>query len=116
MEKLNDVIISGSIEGIGTERYKDYVAHALCTGGSSTFSFNGRRFEFNDGDLMIVRKGELLDDIRQSDDFAVRNLYVTASFIELCTPQSNYGMRGQLALFLNPVMHLTDEQRFVCER
>lgn len=25
-------------------------------------------------------------------------------------------MKGQLALFLNPVMHLTDEQRFVCER
>lgn len=41
---------------------------------------------------------------------------MTAPFIELCTPQSNYGMKGQLALFLNPVMHLTDEQRFVCER
>lgn len=116
MEKLNDVIISDSIDGIGKDRYKDYLSHALCTGGKSTFSFNGQTFEFNEGDLMIVRKGKLLDDVKLSDDFNVKNLYVTAPFIELCTPQSNYGMKGQLALFLNPVMHLTDEQRFVCER
>ena len=37
-------------------------------------------------------------------------------FIELCTPQSNYGMKGSLALFLNPVMHLTPEQQIVCRR
>lgn len=44
------------------------------------------------------------------------NRKISASFVELCAPATNYGMKGQLALFINPIMHLTDEQRFVCER
>lgn len=116
MQPLKDVIIEDSLTGIGTDPYRDYLAHALCTGGSCSFIFNDRRFELNDGDLMIVRKSELIDDIRPSDDFSVKVLYVTAQFIELCTPQTNYGMKGQLSLFLNPVMSLDAAQRFVCER
>lgn len=116
MERLKDVIIEDSLSGIGSGLYKEYLAHALCLGGSCSFMFNGQRFDLHKGDLMIVRKGKLIDDIRPSDDFAVRTLYVTAPFIELCTPQTNYGMKGQLSLFLNPVMSLDEQQRFVCER
>ena len=65
---------------------------------------------------MIVRKGKLLNDLKPSDDFSVKVLYVTAPFIELCTPQTNYGMKGQLSLFLNPITSLDAGQRFVCER
>lgn len=116
MEPLKDIIIEDTLTGIGTELYADYLAHALCTGGSCSFRFNGRQFEMHEGDLMIVRKGKLVDDIDMSDDFAVKVLYVTAPFIELCTPQTNYGMKGQMSLFHNPVMHLDEGQRFVCER
>lgn len=116
MEKLKEVIITESLNAIGTDEYKDYLAHAICTGGHCSFMFNGQNFELNEGDLMIVRKGRLLENVKCSDDFKVKNLYVTASFIELCTPQSNYGMKGQLALFLNPVMRLDEDQRFACER
>ncbi len=116
MNPLKDIIIEDSLAGIGTERYADYLAHALCTGGSCSFRFNGRQFEMHEGDLMIVRKGKLVDDIDMTDDFAVKVLYVTAPFIELCTPQTNYGMKGQMSLFHNPVMHLDEGQRFVCER
>lgn len=116
MEKQKDVILIDSLDGIGTDRYEDYLAHALCLGGSCSFMFNGQHFELHEGDLMIVRKGKLIDDIKPSDDFKVKNLLVTAPFIELCTPRTNYGMKGQLSLFLNPIMHLNDNQRFVCER
>lgn len=116
MKKMNDVIMSDSLAGIGSDRFKDYLAHALCMGGKCTFRFNGQNFEIGEGDLVIVRKGSLFEDVAVTDDFKVKNLYVTSSFIELCTPQTNYGMKGQLALFLNPVMRLNEEQRFVCER
>lgn len=116
MERLKDVIIEDSLSGIGSGLYEEYLAHALCLGGSCSFMFNGQRFDLHKGNLMIVRKGKLIDDIRPSDDFAVRTLYVTAPFIELCTPQTNYGMKGQLSLFLNPIMSLDEQQRFVCER
>ncbi len=48
--------------------------------------------------------------------FEGKIIYATPGFVELCTPQSNYGMKGSLALFLNPVMHLAPEQQIVCRR
>lgn len=116
MELLKDVILEDTLDGVGSSRYDNYLAHALCLGGSCAFKFNDRQFELHESDLMIVRKSKLLDDIRSSDDFVVKVLYVTAPFIELCTPQTNYGMKGQLSLFLNPIMSLDSGQRFVCER
>lgn len=116
MEKSKDVIIADTLEGVGAGRFENYLAHALCTGGHCSFKFNEKEFELHPNDLMIVRKGKLLDDVRPSDDFKVKVLYVTAPFVQLCSTQSNYGMKGQLSLFLNPVMSLDDGQRFVCER
>lgn len=116
MCEKKDVIISDSINGIGTEAYEDYLAHALCLDGKCRFIFNGKEFEFNKGDLIIVRKGRLMEKIMPSDNFRVKVIYVTSGFVTLSTPQSNYGMKGQLALFLNPVMNLTPEQQEVCRR
>ena len=106
MDRIKDVIIEYSLDGLGTEVYSDYLAHAICLAGHCYFTFNGNEFELNEGDLMIVRKGKLVEKIKPSDDFEVKVLYATSSFIELCTPQTNYGMKGQLSLFLNPVMNL----------
>ena len=116
MEKLKEVVITDSIQSIASERCKTYLSHALCLGGECSLVFNGEPFVFREGDLMIVRKGSLVEEMVPTDDFKVKNICVSASFIELCTPSSNYGMKGQLALFLNPIMHLNPEQRFVCER
>lgn len=114
MENMRNVIIADTMDGVGTEAYKDYLAHAFCLGGTCRFVFNGKEFELGKGDVMIVRKGKLMEKITPSDDFRVKVIYVTSGFIELSTPQSNYGMKGQLSLFLNPVMHLTPEQQKVC--
>lgn len=116
MDKTKDVIIEKNLDGLGAEPYSDYLAHTICLAGHCSFSFNDRNFELKEGDLMIVRKGKLIERVRPSADFGVKVLYATPQFINLCTPQSNYGTKGSIALFLNPVMRLTDEQRFVCER
>lgn len=113
---MEDVIVEQTLDGLGTETYSAYLAHALCVGGHCSFRFNGNDFDLKEGDLMIVRKGKLVENVRPSEDFEVKVLYVTSSFIELCTPQTNYGMKGQLSLFLNPIMSLDAGQRFVCER
>lgn len=116
MEKLKEVVITNSIASIASNRCKTYLTHALCLKGQCTLRFNGEMFTFREGDLMIIRKGSLVEDMTPSADFRVKNICVSAAFIELCTPATNYGMKGQLALFLDPIMHLTEEQRFVCER
>ncbi len=111
---FDKIIIENTLEGVGSDRLDGYLTHALCLDGVMEFDFNGRHFTFSRGDLLIVRKGKMLESIEHSDDFKVRVIYAEAGYIEHCTPQSNYGMKGQLALFMNPVMNLTPRQFDLC--
>ena len=65
---------------------------------------------------MIVRKGKLVERICPGEDFRVKVIYVTSEFIEFSTPLSNYGMKGQLSLFLNPIMKLDAGQQEQCRK
>lgn len=114
MGETENIIITDTLEGMGTDRYSNYLAHALCLSGTCRLKYNGTERELHAGDLMIVRKGKLVERICPSDDFRVKVIYVTSGFIELSTPQSNYGMKGQLSLFLNPIMPLNAEQQELC--
>ena len=117
MERTENIIIAHSLDLVGKNSHQDYLSHALCVGGSCKFLFNGKEFELHEGDVMIVRKGKLVEKIRPSDDFRVINVMVRSEFINASTPtQSNYGSRGGLALFLNPVMNLTPEQYAICRK
>ena len=116
MEDQKDIIVADRLGIVRTDCEKEYLAHLLCLGGTCRYRFNGRPFELHAGDVSIVRKRKMLEKIEPSDDFRCKIIYATPGFINLCTPQSNYGIKGSLALFLNPVMHLTPEQQIVCRR
>ena len=111
-----DIIITDTIDGIGAREYENYLGHALCLDGECTFEWCGRKMAMHAGDLLIVRRGKLMERIEPDAAFRVKMIYVSASFITLSTPQSNYGMKGQLALFLNPIMHLTPVMFAQCLR
>lgn len=108
------IIISDTLEGVREDRIEDYLTHALCLSGRMDFEFNGGAFTLAEGELMIVRKAKWIERINCSADFTVKVIYSEASFIEHSTPLSNYGMKGQLALFINPIMKLTAEQFKIC--
>ena len=110
MEDGKDVMVADRLGLIRTDSEEEYLTHLLCLGGSCRYSFNARDFELHGGDLTIIRKRKMIGRIESSGDFRCKIIYARPAFIELCTPQSNYGMKGQLALFLNPVMHLTPAQ------
>ncbi len=90
MAETENIIIKDTLDGLGTDAYSNYLAHALCLAGSCRLKYNGEERELQAGDLMIVRKGKLVERI--------------------------YGMKGQLALFLNPIMKLNAEQRELCRK
>ena len=117
MDAIQHIIIDHTLTRIGDSAFADYLCHAYCYGGYCTFERNGQSFRFEAGDCMIIpRRGDLVKDLHESEDFRVDVIYVTQQFIELSTPQSNYGMRGQLSLFQNPIMKLTPEQQEVCSQ
>lgn len=117
MDAIQHIIIDHTLARIGDDAFADYLCHAFCCGGYCTFERNEQSFRFEQGDCMIIpRRGDLVRGLHESDDFRVDVIYVTQQFIELSTPQSNYGMRGQLSLFQNPIMKLTSQQQEVCRQ
>lgn len=105
---IQHIIIDDTLKRIGETAFADYLCHAYCYDGYCTFERNGQTFRFNKGDCMIIaRRGDLVKNLQESKDFHVDVIYVTQKFIELSTPQSNYGMRGQ-ALLVPESHHQTD--------
>ncbi len=108
------IVIASTLAGIGKQNLADYLCHAYCHEGSCEFTYNNNVYTLSAGECLIVRRGDLVSEVLESVDFRVDVIYVTPEFIEISTPQSNYGMKGSLALFNNPVMHLTPDQQKVC--
>ncbi|MBQ7684019.1 MAG: helix-turn-helix domain-containing protein [Bacteroidaceae bacterium] len=108
------IIIASTLEDIGRGRLANYLCHAYCHEGCCTFTYSNKVFTLAAGDCLILRRGDLVESLHPTEDFRVSVIYVTPEFIEISTPQSNYGMKGSLALFQNPVMHLTPDQQKVC--
>lgn len=115
MKQEKNIIITDSLNDLGTSPFNEYLGHALCLDGECRIRFNGAEHIMRKGDLMIVRKGKLIEKTRPDSQFRVMMIYVSSVFINLCTPQSNYGTKGQLALFLNPIMHLDSTQFSQCK-
>lgn len=117
METMRHIIIDDTLARVGMPQFAGYLCHAYCYDGYCTFERHNTAFRFEAGDCMILpRRGDLVENLHESNDFHVSVIYVTQEFIEQSTPQSNYGMKGHLALFQNPIMRLTPEMQQRCER
>lgn len=115
METVQHIIVDDTLARIGEENFFGYLCHAYCYQGHCTFEYNYRPYRFEEGDCMIIPcRPELLRHLQESSDFVVTVISVTQEFIQVATPQSNYGMRGHLSLFENPIMRLSSEQQVRC--
>ena len=72
MGETANIIIADTLQGLGTDAYSGYLAHALCLSGICRLKYNGEERELRAGDLMIVRKGKLVEKIQPSEDFRVK--------------------------------------------
>ncbi len=114
MNEREDIIIENTLANVNNDRFSGYLCHAFCKQGFCTFKFNNQDFRFEVGNCLIFPRCDVIENVVESDDFNADVVYVTQEFIEVCTPRSNYGMKGHLALFNNPIMRLTPEQQEVC--
>ena len=93
MDTIQHIIIDHTLARIGDSAFADYLCHAYCYGGYCTFE--------------RPRVGERSSGMRNNTEFRFE------AGDCMITPQSNYGMRGQLSLFQNTIMKLTPEQQEV---
>lgn len=111
-DKAN-IVIDHDLHRLGQEDVKEMTAHIICYNGKMDFLFDGRPFTLGARDAMIVSMQGLLEGLRPSEDLQAKCVFIARPYLEYCSPRSNYGIKGSLSLFQNPVMHLTPEQ-FEC--
>lgn len=106
----NNLIVDRNLKRLGTAELEDYVAHIICMSGRFEFTFDGNPFLLKSGEAMIIGLQKSLERMLPSADLEVMCIYVKPEFLELCTPRSNYGIKGALALYSCPVMQMDEEQ------
>ena len=114
VNERRDIIVSDKLIGIGKNEVAGYLCHAYCHTGFCEFTYNNNVYRLKAGECLIIRRGDLVERVSESEDFQADVVYVTPEFVEVSTPHSNYGMKGSMSLFNNPVMSLTEEQQKVC--
>ena len=115
MDIVQHIIIDHTLSRVGDSCFAGYLCHAYCHEGYCTFERNGKAYRFEAGNCMIIpRRGDLVHHLQESSNFRVDVIYVTQEFIQTATPRSNYGTRGHLSLFENPIMQLSATQQAQC--
>ncbi len=108
--EIYDLTAEHHLNSLGTDVYPRHVAHILCIRGCYDFYFDGRPFTLSRGEGMIIIAQRLFERKAASDDFEAICIYASPVFLERCTPRSNYGIKGSLALYSCPVMQMEKEQ------
>ncbi|MGI6223999.1 MAG: helix-turn-helix domain-containing protein [Prevotella sp.] len=108
--QFKEVIASNEASSLWDEDKSRYVAHVMCTEGYLTFSRNDQQFTLHAGEGMILRVRKDVHPVEMSKDLKLNIIFVTPEFLEICTPRNNYGIRGSLSLFNNPVMTMRPDQ------
>lgn len=104
------ITIDPDTSRLGAVEMTGAVAHVLCEAGTLEFRYNGQNYTLHEHECMIVRVQQLFEHLQRSPQLVARCIYITPDFIEICTPKNNYGIRGSLALFANPIMPLNPVQ------
>jgi AraC-like DNA-binding protein len=107
---LKDIIVENNLDGLISGKMSGYVTHVYCYEGECCFTVRDSSYEIRKNEAMITR-ATIMTDVRPSADFKVKVIYVSVPFLEASTPRSNYGIKGSLSLYLNPVMKLTEKEQ-----
>ena len=113
--KEADIVFSDNLEEAISDKFSEYTIHFLCYKGYCTFRMAEKDFMVKEGDFVIWTHGKLVSDVYVSNDFQVTVLYLTYHFSRRNAPNNNYEMKGHMSLLQNPVMHLTENEKLICD-
>ena len=116
--ELNErnIIIDDNLNRIAEAGMENYITHAYCAEGECEVWYGGSQLHFRKGDCMIVVANRQVTRLKPSADFHVSVVYVDLDVINVCATHSNYGTRGGMSLYIDPIMHLNEEEQRLCER
>ncbi len=113
MEKnvSQEIIVSDVYpQAVMQTRGNQYLFHVLCTDGSATFGVSGQTYELHHLDIAIILPEVQINRLSFSSDFKGVFLMISRSIAHSNNPSLQWGDRGFLYSFSNPVFHFSQEQ------
>ena len=69
MNERKDIIVANTLAGIGKGEVAGYLCHAYCHKGFCEFKYNNNVYRLKVGECLIIRRGDLVERVNESDDF-----------------------------------------------
>ena len=111
----SNIIIENDLNGLLEERLANYVGHFYCTEGSCVIKFNEKELVFSQGDCMIITVPSMVSRIEPGEGFKTKAIYTSIPFLESCAPRNNYAIKGTLLLYVDPIWHLNESEKKICQ-
>lgn len=103
---FDDIIFDNDASRLADGGASGRLAHLMCREGRCVVHFNNRECVIGAGDAAIFRATHLITRVEVTDNAEIKAVYINPAFIEQAAPANNYGIKGSLMLFDEPVMHL----------
>ena len=101
---------SENIGDIISPAMKDFCIHLFCKTGGGSLIYDGRRFCFNAGDLLVLPQPVYVSDLKILPGTASELFGASFRFLQGLLPANNFSIGGGISLHGNPVIPLTMEQ------
>lgn len=113
--KHDSIIVSDRLQALFDFELKNYFTHVFVTDGECAMKYSGEEVRMEKGDCVIIIANHLVTELRPTENFRAKVIFIEPGFMEACTPHTSYGIVGGMTLFINPVMHLDERDQWLCK-
>ena len=106
-EKL-EIVYSTLFQLIDSVKLKGWCIHMVCMQGEGFFTYDGRQFHVKKYDAVVINAARRVHVVGQSEDLKVEVLAAPNDFLSNQLPANNYGIGGDISLYDNPVIPLSE--------
>lgn len=104
------LIVEHNLNNLCSDKLKRYIPHVICSCGQVDFFFADRPFSLKAGESMIIIVPEWMEQVQPAANLQATCIYIKPEFLERCSPRSNYGIKGTLALLSCPIISMNEHQ------
>lgn len=111
-----EMVYSTDFHLIGAERFRGWCVHLVCLSGEGRFTYNARDFVMGKNDAAIITHPEKVEATSGSYDLQVEMIVASMEFLWSQIPANSYGIGGGISLFVNPIIHLSEQDAGILVR
>lgn len=109
-----DLIVCDRFEdAIEVDKMNNYLIHILCYQGKGVLSISNKNYSFSEDDIVIILPELKVNDLMFSPDFKAKFLFLSRDILQRNNPNIQWGNRGFLYSFNNPIFHFSERQKVV---